>query len=84
MKDLKEVKEALEKLKEVTEILSKVTKEEKEVSFEEIRSLLAGKSVDGHKDDVKALINKYGGNKLSDIKPEDYNAFYKEAKEIGN
>ncbi len=75
-----EIKNAIEKLKEVTESLSKLIVEEKDISFTDLRKLLASKSTEGFKDEVLALIKKYGANKLSDVKPDDYKKLYKEAE----
>lgn len=49
-------------------------------TFEEVRAALAKKSKDGKSADVRALINRYGATKLSDIKPEDYSDVMQEAE----
>lgn len=56
----------------------------KECSFEELRALLATKSRAGFTDEVKALINKFGGSKLSDIDESKYQSLYAEAERINN
>lgn len=56
----------------------------KEWSLEEVRMILADKSRAGHTEEVKALISKYGAERLSDIKPADYAALMAEAEVIGN
>lgn len=43
-------------------------------SFTDIRGALASKSNEGFKNEVKALLAKYGASKLSEINPEDYKA----------
>ncbi len=53
-------------------------------TLEEIRALLAGKSRSGHSAEVKALISKYGANKLSEVPQSSYAEIFKEAEEIGN
>lgn len=58
--------------------------EEKQVSLEEVRIVLAEKSISGHRDDVKALLNKYGADRLSSIEPSKYAALLADAKVIGN
>lgn len=58
--------------------------EEKQISLEEVRAVLAQKAATGLSSEVKALLEKYGGKKLSDIKPEDYWHLIKEAEAIGN
>ena len=49
-------------------------------TFEEVRAALAKKSKNGKSADVRALINRYGATKLSDIKPEDYSDVMQEAE----
>ena len=53
-------------------------------TLEEIRVLLADKSRSGHSAEVKALISKYGADKLSEIDPSKYPEMFKEAEAIGN
>ena len=45
---------------------------------------LAEKSRAGYTADVKALIAKYGADKLSDVDPANYAALLKDAEVIGN
>ena len=52
-------------------------------TLEEVRAVLANLSAAGHSSAVKALIAKFGANKLSDIVPEQYAALLKEAERIG-
>lgn len=52
-------------------------------TLEDVRAVLAKLSVAGHSAAVKALIAKFGAEKLSDIVPEQYAALLKEAKRIG-
>ena len=52
-------------------------------TLEEVRAVLAKLSVAGHSAAVKALIAKFGAEKLSDIVPEQYAALLKEAERIG-
>lgn len=56
----------------------------KEWALEEVRMFLADKSRAGHTEEVKALISKYGADRLSDIKPMDFAALMAEAEVIGN
>lgn len=58
--------------------------EEKQVSMEKVRAVLAEKSISGHREAVKALLNKYGADRLSDIEPSKYAALLAEAEVIGN
>ena len=57
---------------------------EKTITFNDIQSLLAMKSRDGYTAEVKTLIRKYGGKKLSDIGPASYPEMMKELEVIGN
>lgn len=43
-----------------------------EVSIDEVREKLVALSRKGKKDFVKALLSKYGADKLSSVKPDDY------------
>lgn len=56
---------------------------EKTLTFEEIRRLLAQKSKSGYSKEIKALITKHGAEKLSDIKPSEYATLVAEAEVIG-
>ena len=57
---------------------------EKEVSLEDVRAVLAVKSQNGMTAEVKALITKYGGSKLSDVDPKHYADLIKDAEVLGN
>ena len=86
MKDavLKIVKD-LRGLADELEIFAKLTKEEsieKVISIEEVRAVLASKSQDGKQKEVKALIQKYGANKLTDLEPTCYKDLLKDAEEM--
>ena len=59
-------------------------KEEKTYSKEDVRGILAGKSAKGYGKEVKALLSKYGADKLSTLSPEHYAAVVADAEEIGN
>ena len=58
--------------------------EEKTVSLEDVRKVLAEKSRAGFTNEVKAIITAHGSDKLSDINPGEYPAVLKEAEVIGN
>lgn len=57
--------------------------EEAAPTLEEVRSVLARLSVEGHSAAVKSLISKFGVDKLSELAPEYYTALLKEAEKIG-
>jgi hypothetical protein len=48
-----------------------------------VRGVLAKKSQAGLTKGIKALIQKYGAERLSDVKPEDYEALLKDVEELG-
>ncbi|MCI8694063.1 MAG: rRNA biogenesis protein rrp5 [Lachnospiraceae bacterium] len=54
--------------------------EEKPLTLEEVRAVLAEKSRAGHTAEVKALLNKHGADKLSEIDPAEYAALLAEAE----
>ncbi|WP_315004954.1 NAD-dependent DNA ligase [uncultured Selenomonas sp.] len=63
---------------------AKVSKlEEASPTLEEVRTVLAKLSVEGHSAAVKSLIAKFGADKLSELAPEHYAALLKEAEKIG-
>ncbi len=54
----------------------------KKVTLEEVRAVLADKSHDGFTAEVRALLQKYGADKLSRIDPANYGALLKDAEEL--
>lgn len=54
--------------------------EEKPLTLEEVRAVLAEKSRSGHTEEVRALLNKHGADKLSEIDPAEYAALLAEAE----
>ena len=58
--------------------------EQKEVTLEEVRAVLAEKSRQGYTAQVKDLLIKHGAGKLSEIKPEEYSALLKDVEVLGN
>ena len=70
---------------QVPEKESKPKKEKAKVyTLEDVRGVLAEKSQNGFTSEVKGLIAKFGGSKLSDINPSNYEAIIKEAEVLGN
>ncbi len=51
-----------------------------EITLEQVRGVLAEKSRGGHTAEVRAIIQKYGADRLSAISPGDYAAILKEAE----
>lgn len=54
--------------------------EAKHYTFEEVRTILTDKSREGYTDQVKALVRKYGGEKLSDVNKENFSNLVLEAQ----
>lgn len=57
---------------------------EKKVTLEDVRAVLGQKSQAGMIAEVRELIRKYGGTRLSDIDPAQYKALLAEAEVLGN
>lgn len=53
--------------------------EQKPLTLEEVRGILADKASNGFREAVQALIKKHGAVKLSDVNPNEYPALIKEA-----
>lgn len=56
----------------------------KEITLEEVRAKLAEKSQAGLTAEVREIIKKYGGSKLSDIAQENYVDILKDAEVLSN
>ncbi len=54
--------------------------EEKPLTLEEVRAVLAEKSRFGHTEEVRELLAKHGADKLSEIDPAEYAALLAEAE----
>ena len=52
----------------------------KEISYTDIRKVLADKSRAGHTAEIKEILTKHGVGKLSEIDPKEYAAILKEAE----
>ena len=59
---------------------AKLEPEEKPLTLEEVRAVLAEKSRSGHTDEVRELLAKHGADKLSEIDPAEYAALLAEAE----
>jgi len=75
-----ETDESLEAKKEYEK--NHPVKEEPKITLEDVRARLAQLSRDGKTAQVKALIQKYGANKLSEVNPDDYEALLLDAEVI--
>ena len=58
--------------------------EKKPLAFDEVRALLAQKARDGFKDQIKAILERHGSAKLSELAPSAYEAVVAEAEALGN
>jgi len=56
--------------------------QEKEITMETVRAKLAALMQTGKQAQVKELLKKHGGEKLSDIPEENYPALLKDAEEV--
>lgn len=70
--------------KEAVQAIKDDKKEEilKPITLEDVRLKLSGLSQNGKQQEVKALIKKFGSNKLTDISKEKYAELLKAAEEI--
>ena len=59
------------------------TEPKKTISLEEVRKVLSEKSGAGFTAQVRELLQKHGGSKLSEIKEEEYAGLLADVKEIG-
>lgn len=55
---------------------------EKQITLEEVRTVLAEKSHDGFTAEVRGLLQKYGASKLSEVNPNKYDALLKDAEDL--
>ncbi len=53
-----------------------------DISLEQVRGVLADKSRNGHTAEVRAIIQKYGAERLSEIDPKDYPEVLKDAEAL--
>lgn len=58
--------------------------QEKALSLEEVRAILAEKSRDGFTAQIRDLLLKYGAKKLSEVDPASYKALITDAEVLGN
>lgn len=77
-----QVAKDLYKLAEHIDSLFKVEPEKKAISIEEVRSVLAEKSQAGKGPEIRALIEKYGADKLTDLESSYYEALLNEVEAL--
>ena len=61
-----------------------IQKTVKPLTLEAVRAVLAEKSRDGHTADIRAILEKHGAAKLSEIDPTKYTALLADAEALGN
>ena len=69
-----------EKTEETKEEVKKEEKKSPNLTLEKVRAVLAEKSRAGCTSEVRAIIQKFGAKRLSEIDPKDYAAILKEAE----
>lgn len=74
--------EELEKLAAGYRILAKRETNLENIDIQDISTILNEKMNKGQISAIKALLNKYGAEKLADVRIEDYVAIFKEAKKL--
>lgn len=67
---------------EGAELLTDATKEEKTISLEEVRGVLAKKVQEGKQAEIRELIKNYGVSKLSEVEAKHYVKLIKKAEEL--
>ena len=82
MVDMKELPQMLRDAADALEAIQSGQTDEKAVSLEAVRAVLVRKSTEGKREAVKALITKYGADRLSNIPVDAYAAMLKEAEEL--
>lgn len=55
---------------------------EKEITFEDLKDVLGALSLNGKREQVKALLLKYDSGKLSGVKKEDYPSLMADARAL--
>lgn len=74
--------EELEKLAAGYRALAKSQTKPEEISIHDISIVLTEKMGRGKVSAIKALLKKYGSEKLVEVKPEDYTVIFEEAKRL--
>ena len=82
-KTRKTTKAKTEEPEEVQEAEHVHEEEKPTITFEQVRAALANKSRDGYTLAVKNLVESFGAEKLSEIRPEHYAEILKQAEMIG-
>nr|DAF01988.1 MAG TPA: hypothetical protein [Caudoviricetes sp.] len=73
----------MEKKEEVPDV-EEEKKPEKKLSLEDVRRVAADKARQGHTDEVRQLIQKFGADKLSGVDAANYPAMMEELEAMGH
>lgn len=76
--------EAVETKEPTTTTVKDPEPKKKEITLEEVRGKLAEKSQAGLTAQVREIIQKYGGSKLSEVDPKHYADMVKDVEVLGN
>ena len=81
------VKEATDEIEEVEEVEEVETLEDaegaaKKITIEQIREAFVSKNTKGNTQKLKALLNKFGVKKVTDLQEKDFPAVLKELEEL--
>ena len=79
----KKTKEAKEAAPSITEEV-KPEPAAKKYTFQEVRGIMASLAGNGKKAEAKAILDKFGVNRLSEVKEEDFPSLVSEAEAILN
>ena len=83
MIDLKNLPKVLRDAVDALEaVVPQLKKPVDSVSLEDVRAVLVRKSAEGKREAVKALITKYGAERLSDISPDAFVVLLREAETL--
>lgn len=82
MVDLKDLPQMLRDAADALEAMLSGQTGEKDISLEAVRAVLVRKSAEGKREQVKALITKYGADRLSNIPVDAYVGMLREAEEL--
>lgn len=80
--DKKPATPATKGMKAVAKSAKTTDKDEKQITIEKVRRVLAAKAKDGNQEKVKELIKLYGGDKLTDLDPACYKELLEKAEMI--
>lgn len=83
-KTLLRIADALTTKKEETPAATEVKKTEKKLTLEDVRKVAADKARQGHTEEVRHLIQKFGATKLSEVDANKYPELMKDLGAIGN